>query len=450
MGELFGTDGIRGVANTELTPELAFKVGMAAARVLAAKNGKSPKILVGMDTRRSGTMLEAALVAGITSAGGDAVCAGVIPTPGVAYLTKKYGLDAGAVISASHNPFADNGIKFFGSEGYKFNDETELEIEKLILNPDTLKMPRPSGGGVGVRFEAEEAVDDYVEFLKSLADTDGLSGISVALDCANGATYKAGPVLFFELGANVSVISNEPDGENINLRCGSTHLEALQKQVLEYETDIGIAFDGDGDRCLAVDENGDTVDGDEIMAIIGNYLKEQGMLPHNTITVTVMSNLGFMLMGKEKGISIVQTKVGDRYVLEEMQDKGYMLGGEQSGHILQLNRATTGDGLLTALTLVTIMKKTGKKLSELKRVMEKFPQVLVNASVPNEKKNKCLENSDVINAISALESKFEGQGRVLVRPSGTEPLVRVMIEGRDLSEITREAELLAKMLESIG
>lgn len=447
MGVLFGTDGVRGLANVELTPQLAFNLGRAGAYVLTKENKHAPSIIIGMDTRISGDMLEASLAAGMCSVGANVISAGVIPTPAIAYLVRKYNLDAGVVISASHNPFPDNGIKFFSGNGYKLKDELENEIEEIILDGGLAELPVVSGAEVGRRTIAEDALEDYIRFLEDTLDGLRFDGLRIAVDCANGATYQAAPSLLFELGASVSVLANEPNGININDNCGSTHMEALIDYVKENNFDIGVAFDGDGDRCLVVDELGNFIDGDEIMSICGNYLKEKGQLTKNCIVATVMSNLGFMLMGEEYGIDIEKTAVGDRYVLEKMLECGYVLGGEQSGHVIFLNHNTTGDGILTAITLISIMKQTGKKLSELNRYMEKLPQVLINAKVPNDKKENYLSDEVIQAEIKRITEKFEGKGRVLIRPSGTEPLVRVMIEGKDINEITTDAAALAKMLE---
>jgi len=447
MGKFFGTDGVRGIANTELTPELVYKLGRAGAYVLTKETKSAPKIIVGMDTRISGDMLESALIAGICSVGASAVSLGIVPTPAVAHLVREYNADAGVVISASHNPVEDNGIKFFNNNGFKLPDEIEEQIENVILNSID-DIPRPIGGEVGAKTVGEEAVNDYIRFLKSTSDVR-FDGIKVAIDCANGATYKAAPITLHELGAEVCAINREPDGTNINKDCGSTHIESLRKFVLETESDVGFAFDGDGDRCLAVDENGELTDGDQIMAICGSYLKEQGNLKKDTIVATVMSNLGLFIMAENKGINIEKTKVGDRYVLEKMLEGKYILGGEQSGHIIFLEYNTTGDGILTALRLLGIMKKTGKKLSELKKIMEILPQVLVNAVVDKSKKNDYLSNETIKNEILRLEKKFEGQGRVLIRPSGTEPIVRVMLEGRNIDEIKKDAQKLAKLIEQL-
>ncbi|NLM47536.1 MAG: phosphoglucosamine mutase [Epulopiscium sp.] len=445
MGRLFGTDGVRGVANTELSIELAYKLGQAGAYVLSKEAHHQARILVGKDTRISGNMLEAALIAGICSFGAKAITVGVIPTPAVAYLTKKYNADAGVVISASHNPVKYNGIKFFNGEGYKLSDALEEKIEAIILD-NAEQLPAPIGEEVGTIIEKYDAISDYVEFLKSCVDVD-FKGLKVVVDCANGAAYKAGPRVLEELGAELIVIHNEPNGCNINKDCGSTHMENLCKAVVENKADLGIAFDGDADRCLAVDENGIIVDGDQIMSICGLQMKKDNQLKKNTIVATVMSNLGFFIMAEKNNLKIEQTKVGDRYVLEEMLKHDYNLGGEQSGHIIFLDHSTTGDGILTAVKLLSVVKKTGKKLSELAGVMEVLPQVLVNAKVPNDKKYSYMENDRIKKAIEELEGKFAGEGRVLIRPSGTEPLVRVMIEGKDEQVLKEEAEKLAKIIE---
>ncbi|HEX3029255.1 MAG TPA: phosphoglucosamine mutase [Clostridia bacterium] len=445
MRRLFGTDGVRGVANIELTGELAYKLGQAGAYVLTAETNHTPKILVGMDTRISCDMLESALVAGICSVGAHAVCLGVVPTPAVAYLTRAYKADAGIVISASHNPFEFNGIKFFNNKGYKLQDAIEDRIDAIIRQKSGA-LPQPNGKDIGVKTVAEDALDDYIAYVKTTISCD-FKGIKVALDCANGASYKAAPLTLYELGAQVSVIHNEPDGVNINRNCGSTHLQELQRFVLETGSDIGLAFDGDADRMLAIDEKGNTIDGDQIMAIIGLELKKKGKLAKDTIVATVMSNLGFDIMAKQEGLNIVKTKVGDRYVLEEMLDKGYVLGGEQSGHIIFLEHNTTGDGLLTALQLISVLKSTGKKASELASVMQILPQVLKNAKVRNDNKHRYLEDEVIAKLCKDLEQEFHGEGRVLIRPSGTEPLVRVMIEGKDQQYITNRAVELAKIIE---
>ncbi|KPU27263.1 phosphoglucosamine mutase [Caloranaerobacter sp. TR13] len=444
MGRLFGTDGVRGIANKELTPELAFKLGRAGAYILT-RGKKDAKIVVGMDTRISGDMLEAALISGICSVGVDVLSVGIIPTPGVAYLTRAYNADAGVVISASHNPVEYNGIKFFNSKGYKLNDEIERNIEEIIL--DNIEIPlSPIGENVGRVKRVEDGQRKYIDFLKSTIDTN-LDGLKVAMDCGNGAAYRIAPTIFEELGAEVVVIHNAPNGININVNCGSTNPEQVQKLVLETDADIGLSFDGDADRLIAVDEEGKIVDGDHIMAICGISLKEKGKLKGNTVVATVMSNMGLDICLKEKEIEIIKTKVGDRYVLEEMLNKDYSLGGEQSGHIIFLDYNTTGDGVLTALQLTSVVKNKGKKLSKLAKIMSTLPQVLVNAKVPNDKKQKYLEDEIIRNEIEKIEKSLEDTGRVLIRPSGTEPLVRVMIEGKNEEEIKKMAQRLAKLIE---
>lgn len=445
MGRLFGTDGVRGIANLDLSAELAYRLGQAGAYVLTAETKHIPKILVGMDTRISGQMLEAALVAGICSVGAEAICLGVIPTSAVAYLTRYYKADAGVVISASHNPFEFNGIKFFNSSGYKLPDAIEDKIE-AIIKENCENLPKPTGSAIGTRSMKYTALDDYISFVSSSIDCD-LSGLKIAVDCANGAAYKAAPMALRRLGAEVCVINDKPDGININKDCGSTHMDALQKFVLECGADVGVSFDGDADRMLAVDEKGNIVDGDQIMAITGLELKKKGKLNKNTIVVTVMTNMGFDIMARKEGINVAKTKVGDRYVLEEMLEKGYSLGGEQSGHVIFLEHNTTGDGLLTALQLLSIVKTSGIKLSELASIMQPLPQVLVNAKVDNGKKSDYMKDEIIAGMCRKLEEEFDGEGRVLIRPSGTEPLIRVMIEGKDQQYITEKAKMLAKVIE---
>ena len=428
MARLFGTDGVRGVANKELTVELAMNLGKAGAYVLTKENSHKATILVGCDTRISGDMLANALMAGICSVGANAIYAGVIPTPAIAYLTRKYNCDAGVVVSASHNPAEYNGIKFFGGTGYKLSDQLEDEIEEYI-RVNLAEFPMPLGGDVGRITYLDKAKDDYVKFATDLFDMD-LSGLKIVVDTAEGASYYTAEKALRKLSADPLVIHNNPDGVNINRNCGSTHLEELKKTVIENGADIGIAFDGDADRMLAVDEKGNVVDGDQVMAICGLYMKNKGTLKKNTITATVMSNLGFFQMGERENINIEQTKVGDRYVLERM-----------------LNENTTGDGLISALHLLEVMVNTGKKLSELASVMTVLPQALVNAKVANRKKEYYLDNKIIADAIKAFENKFSGEGRVLIRPSGTEPLIRVMIEGKDIELISKEAEKLAALIE---
>ena len=444
MERMIGTDGVRGVAGTELTIELAMKLGQAGAYVLTKEKEHQPTIIVGCDTRISGGMLANALMAGICSVGANAVYMGVIPTPAIAYLTKKHKVDAGVVISASHNPMEFNGIKFFNGEGYKLSDALEDEIEALIKNGmKDVTMPIGSGiGKVSYRFDAKE---EYISFIKNTVPID-LSNLKIVADCAEGASYYTAVETLKGLGANLVPIHVEPDGTNINANCGSTHMDELRARVVFEKADVGLAFDGDADRMLAVDEKGNIVDGDQVMAIIGNYMKDNGKLKKNTIVGTIMSNLGFSIMGEKNGIHIEQTKVGDRYVLENMRENGYNIGGEQSGHIIFLDENTTGDGLLSALHLLEVMVKTNKKLSELSKVMEVLPQALVNAKVPNHKKENYMEYPEIAQAIENLEKRFAGEGRVLIRPSGTEPLVRVMIEGKDQEIIEKEAEQLADLI----
>lgn len=447
MARMFGTDGVRGVAGTELTIELATKLGQAGAYVLTKEKSHKPTIMVGCDTRISGGMLANALMAGICSVGANAIYVGVAPTPAIAYLTRKHKVDAGVVISASHNPMEFNGIKFFNGEGYKLSDELEDEIEALIRN-DMKDIDFPTGAGIGKIDYRFDIVDEYVEFEKETVPVD-LSGLKIVIDCAEGASSYTSVKALKDLGADLIAIHTEPDGTNINADCGSTHMDELKARVVSEKADVGIAFDGDADRMLAVDENGKMVDGDEIMAICGNYLKSKGRLAKDTIVVTVMTNLGFSIMGKEQDINIEKTKVGDRYVLENMKENGYNLGGEQSGHVIFLDDNTTGDGLLSALHLLQVMVDTGKPLSELAKVMEVLPQALVNAKVPNDKKESYMEYSDIAEAIAELEKKFAGEGRVLIRPSGTEPLVRVMIEGKDQKVIDEEAHKLAELITKV-
>lgn len=447
MARMFGTDGVRGVAGTELTIELATKLGQAGAYVLTKEKSHKPTIMVGCDTRISGGMLANALMAGICSVGANAIYIGVAPTPAIAYLTRKHKVDAGVVISASHNPMEFNGIKFFNGDGYKLSDELEDEIEALIKN-NMEDIDFPTGSGIGRVDYRFDIVDEYVEFEKKTVPVD-LSGLKIVIDCAEGASSYTSVKALKDLGADLIAIHTEPDGTNINADCGSTHMDELKARVVSEKADVGIAFDGDADRMLAVDENGKMVDGDEIMAICGNYLKSKGRLAKDTIVVTVMTNLGFSIMGKEQDINIEKTKVGDRYVLENMKENGYNLGGEQSGHVIFLDDNTTGDGLLSALHLLQVMVDTGKPLSELAKVMEVLPQALVNAKVPNDKKESYMEYSDIAEAIAELEKKFAGEGRVLIRPSGTEPLVRVMIEGKDQKVIDEEAHKLAELITKV-
>lgn len=424
MGKYFGTDGVRGVANSELTPELAFKLGRFGGYVLTQQSEGKPRVLIGRDTRISGVMLEAALTAGLLSIGAEVMRLGVISTPGVAYLTKAMGADAGIMISASHNPVEDNGIKFFGSDGFKLSDEQEEEIEKY-LEMDADNLPRPIGADLGVLNDYLEGGQKYIQYLKQTVDED-FSGIHIALDCAHGATSSLATYLFADLEADLSTMGASPNGLNINDGVGSTHPEALAKFVVEKGADVGLAFDGDGDRLIAVDENGEIVDGDQIMYICGKYMNQQGRLKNKTIVSTVMSNLGFYKALEKEGLKSVKTQVGDRYVVEEMKKNGYNLGGEQSGHIIFLDYNTTGDGMLTGLQLINVMKQTQKPLSELAKEVKKYPQRLVNVRVKD--KHRVMENEKVLAVIAAVEEEMAGNGRILVRPSGTEPLVRIMAE----------------------
>ncbi len=446
MSRLFGTDGVRGVANEELTPMLAMQLGQAGAYVLTKENKHKPTIMVGCDTRISGDMLANALMAGVCSVGANAVYVGVVPTPAVAYLTRKYKVDAGVVISASHNPVEFNGIKFFDGNGYKLPDAMEDEIEAL-LRSDMKDIKFPIGSGVGKIKYRTDAREEYINHAIQSVNVD-LSGMKIVVDCAEGASHYTSVEALKELGAEVIAIHNNPDGSNINANCGSTHMEELMARVVYEKASVGLAFDGDADRLLAVDENGKVVDGDQIMAIVGNHMKEQGTLKGDTIVVTVMSNLGFFLMAEKNGIKAEQTKVGDRYVLERMREIDASLGGEQSGHVIFLDENTTGDGLLSALHLLQVLVETKKPLSELAKIMEVLPQALVNAKVPNHKKEKYMEYPEIAEAINKLNDKFAGEGRVLIRPSGTEPLVRVMIEGKDQTLIEKEAKKLAELIQN--
>jgi phosphoglucosamine mutase len=425
MGKYFGTDGVRGVANSELTPELTFKLGRYGGYVLT-KDTKNPKVIIGRDTRVSGQMLESALIAGLLSIGVDVIQLGVISTPGVAYLTKSLEVQAGVMISASHNPVEDNGIKFFGSDGFKLLDVQEEEIE-LLLDQESDELPRPTGSSVGQVSEYSEGGQKYLKYLKNTIVGD-FDGFKIALDCAHGATSALAPQLFSDLDADVSAMGSSPDGFNINAGVGSTHPEALAAFVQEKGADVGLSFDGDGDRLIAVDEKGNIVDGDKIMYICAKYMKEKGILNQNTVVSTVMSNLGFYKALEAQGIQSTTTGVGDRYVMEEMRKFGFNIGGEQSGHIILLDHITTGDGMLAGLQLVHIVKETGKSLSELAGEMQTFPQVLKNVRVTD--KSLMDTNERIAAAINDVEKQMAGNGRVLVRPSGTEPLIRVMVEAQ--------------------
>ncbi|WP_129692127.1 phosphoglucosamine mutase [Gottfriedia acidiceleris] len=446
MGKYFGTDGVRGVANKELTPELAYKIGRCGGYVLT-KNNVKPKIIVGRDTRVSGHMLEGALVAGLLSIGAEVMRLGVISTPGVAYLTKALGAQAGVMISASHNPVADNGIKFFGPDGFKLLDEQEDEIEEL-MDAEVDRLPRPTGNDLCQVSDYFEGGQKYLQFLKNTIDED-FSGLLVALDCAHGATSSLAPYLFADLEADIVTMGTNPNGFNINDGVGSTHPEALAALVKEKGADIGLSFDGDGDRLIAIDENGEIVDGDQIMYICAKYLNEKGRLKQNTIVSTVMSNLGFYKAVEMNGMKSAVTGVGDRYVMEEMRKNGFNLGGEQSGHIIFLDHITTGDGMLSAIQLVSIVKETGKSLSQLAGEMKKYPQLLINVRVTD--KNEALNNERIKAIISEVEEEMNGNGRILVRPSGTEPLIRVMAEAPSEAECKQYVErIVAVVKEEVG
>ena len=443
MGRLFGTDGARGVANTELTPELAMNIGRAAAYVLT-KGDKRPKIMIGKDTRQSSDMLEAALAAGLCSVGADVLILGVVPTPAVAFLVKDYNYDAGIMISASHNPCEFNGIKIFQGTGYKLPDEIENKIEAIILD-GAEKPPVKVGGDVGVITYSDKAADDYIAHIRSCAQGD-FSGIRVAFDCANGSSSVTAQKLFGSLGVDGVYSSYQPDGVNINADCGSTHLEKLQKLVVEEGCELGFAFDGDADRMLAVDAEGNVVDGDKIIAICSKYMKEQGNLKNDTAVVTVMSNMGFFKFCEENGIKCEKTGVGDRYVLENMLKNGHNIGGEQSGHIIFLDNATTGDGQLSAVMLLNVIKNKGKSLAALAAEMEVYPQVLVNVRVTAEGKAAYADDEVIKEKIAETEALLGNDGRVLVRLSGTEPLIRVMLEGKGLEQITKLANDIADVI----
>lgn len=445
MGRLFGTDGVRGVANESLTPELALQIGRAAAMVLLRESKSSkPTILIGKDTRASGDMLEAALTAGFTSVGCNVLSVGVVPTPAVAYLVCKYECEAGVMISASHNPCEYNGIKIFQKTGYKLDDAIEEEIEAIVLD-NAEEIPVLTGGAVGNRLYCKTAVRDYVEHIVSTTDVR-FDGLSIALDCANGSASVCAKEIFTSLGAKCIMLSDTPDGVNINDNCGSTHPEELMKFVKDAGLDLGLAFDGDADRMLAVDENGELVDGDKVIAICAKRMKDEGKLAKNTAVVTVMSNMGFFKFCKQNDIECAKTAVGDRYVLEKMLKDGYNIGGEQSGHVIFLDYATTGDGELSGVQLIETMVKSGKKLSELAQIMRVYPQVLINVKVTPEGKQKYNNDEYIISAVQQAEMELSGEGRVLVRVSGTEPLVRVMLEGSDIEQITKLGNCIADVV----
>lgn len=442
MGKYFGTDGVRGVANRELTAEMAYSIGRCGGYVLAG-NVEKPKVVIGMDTRISGPLLESALIAGLLSIGADVIRIGVVSTPAVAYITRLLKADAGVMISASHNPVEDNGIKFFGGDGFKLTDETELKIEEL-MDAEVDELPRPIGSGLGKVTVDNDAKYLYLEYLKTTI-TQNFKGMKVVLDCAHGSAYELAPRLFRELGAEVIAIGAEPDGLNINDGFGSTHPEALREEVLRHGADLGLAFDGDADRLIAIDNNGDEVDGDFILCICGDAMNRAGKLKDSTIVSTVMSNIGFYKATEKLSLKTAKTAVGDRYVMEEMRRGGYNLGGEQSGHVIFLDYNTTGDGILTAIQLVDTLKESGKQLSELKNMMTKYPQVLVNVRVQD--KTNYPNNPAIEAAIAEVEGKLGDNGRVLVRPSGTEPLIRVMAEGPDKAELDLYVKQIVEVVE---
>ena len=444
MGRLFGTDGVRGVANKDLTCELAMKLGRAAAAVLTNKSTRHPRVIIGKDTRLSSDMLENAMAAGLCSVGASVVLLGVVPTPAVAYLVEKYKADAGIMISASHNAYEYNGIKIFSGDGFKLPDDLEERIESLILGEAPLPAA-PADSDLGTVETAPNALRDYIDHVKSTVHFS-LDGLEIALDCANGSSAMTAETLFTELGAKVHMLANDPNGVNINDGCGSTHMESLIEYVKTHKVDAGIAFDGDADRCLAVDENGEPVDGDFIMAICGLDMKSRGKLNKNCIVGTIMTNLGFIKFCEANGIHFEATKVGDRYVLEEMLLENYSFGGEQSGHVIFRDFATTGDGQLTAAQLLSIMKRREAKLSSMTTVMERYPQTMKNIRVSPEGKLAFYTDPKVKQAIDAATKTLAGNGRVIVRPSGTEPLLRVMVEGQDLALIEKIAEDISEVI----
>ena len=443
MSRLFGTDGIRGIANTEITAELAYQLGRAATFYFG-KATKRPQIIIGRDTRLSGMMLESAMAAGICSAGGDALILGVAPTPAIAYLTQLLKAQAGVVISASHNPYPDNGIKFFSAEGYKLPDAVEDELEEILKN-GVENLPNPVGGEVGAIIPIQEKVADYCDYLIGSTSVS-LEGLKVVVDCANGAAYEVAPRVYQALGAEVVAMYTAPNGVNINENCGSTHMEALRREVVAQNADIGIAHDGDADRCLGVTETGEMIDGDRMMLICGLLLKAQGRLVKDTVVATVMSNIGFHQAAKEQGLNLEITGVGDRYVLERMTEKELSLGGEQSGHIIFGDLSTTGDGVLSGVQLLSALKNSGKKMSELSSVMTEFPQLLVNIRVKS--KVGWEEDARIAQAIQNAEAELGNQGRILVRPSGTEPLLRVMAEGPTMEVLERLTQEIAEAVKS--
>ena len=450
MRKYFGTDGIRRIANTELSPELVYRVAKAGAYVLSKHSKKTPTILIGRDTRLSGTLIESAMVSGFLSYGANVKLLEVMPTPAVAYLTRKLQADAGVVISASHNTYEFNGIKYFSNKGMKISDDVEEEIEE-VMDSGKLEELTAKNEKIGISEIEFDLMNEYKEFIVNIFKDDIKKNLRedfvVGIDTANGATYKIAEKIFTELGINYRIISNEPTGININENCGSTHLENIKKFVKDNKLSLGIAYDGDGDRCLAVDENGNTIDGDIVLAIVSKYLKEKNKLNKDTVVATVMSNLGLKKYTQTNNLNLVQTKVGDRYVLEEMLKNNYNLGGEQSGHIIMLDYNPTGDGILTSLMLIKILLEANATASKLTDIITIYPQVLVNAKVDDKKKYDYSEDEEIQKEIEKLENEFSGDGRVLIRTSGTEPLVRVMIEGKDIDLLTKKANELAKLIE---
>lgn len=446
MGRLFGTDGVRGIANTELTCEMAMNIGRAAAAVLTGDNRRRPIFVIGMDTRTSSDMLASAVMAGLCSCGADVIHLGVIPTPGVAYLVGKYKADAGIMISASHNPSEYNGIKIFSGDGYKLPDALEDRVEEIVLGEDSAEQEPYTGDAVGKISYETSAVKDYIDHLKSTV-AFSLDGLKIAVDCANGAASVTAARLFQELGAQAEILFDSPNGSNINVNCGSTHIDRLAEYVRQGSYNAGIAFDGDADRCLCVDEQGNLIDGDMIMAICAKDLSQRGKLAKNTVVGTVMTNFGFGKFCNENGLKFIATKVGDRYVLEEMLLEEYNFGGEQSGHIIFRDFATTGDGQLTAIQLLSLMRRTGSKLSGLSEVMKHYPQVIINIRVSSEGKLHFFTDKEVKDAIDSAKKVLGSEGRVVVRPSGTEPLIRVMAEGSDEAAMKEQAELVAGVIQ---
>ena len=450
MRKYFGTDGIRRIANTELTPELVYKVAKAGAYVLSKHTDHAPTILIGRDTRISGTLIESAMTAGFLSYGANVKLLGVIPTPAVAYLTRKLNADASVVISASHNTFEFNGVKYFSNKGMKIDDSIEEEIEE-IMDSDKINELNAPHNKIGVSEICFDLIDEYANFFmetfKNTFDKFDKTNFKVVIDTANGATYKVAEKVFSGLGINYTILNNAPDGININDKCGSTHLEMVKQYVKDHNMNLGIAYDGDGDRCLLIDEQGNEIDGDKVLAVCSNYMKEKGTLKNNTVVATVMSNLGLKKYCEENGLTCKQTKVGDRYVLEEMLKNGYNIGGEQSGHVIFLDYNPTGDGILTSLMMVQILLEKNVLPSKLCSIINIYPQVLINAKVASDKKHDYEKDETIKSKIEELENEFAGNGRVLIRPSGTEPLVRVMIEGEDKEYIKTKAEELAKLIE---